>query len=128
MTAVRSTWRLDWFAVAAQIRPGVPVSVTIAPTPRQLAPRTLTLIPRSSGPSHWRRREGLALAATRLTQIVSLALALLVALRRPFETRARLGAWLLASIAVFCIAPRGARPRCGARSRPPSAGCCGFRI
>ena len=32
-------------------------------------------------------------------------LAILVALRRPFDTRARLGAWLLASIAVFCIAP-----------------------
>jgi predicted Ser/Thr protein kinase len=93
--------RLDWFAFTAQVRPGVPIRIDVSAPDR----RTVSLLPLASQPRHWRRREGLGLAAARLTQLVSLSLALLVAFRRPHDPRARLGAWLLASVAVFCIVP-----------------------
>jgi serine/threonine-protein kinase len=56
------------------------------------------------GLDHWGRREGLDLLVTRLVQVISLAIGLVVVFRRPFDVGAHLGGWLLATFGVFCIA------------------------
>jgi eukaryotic-like serine/threonine-protein kinase len=53
--------------------------------------------------SYWRQRQGIELLLTRVVQLVSLLLGLLVVLKRPFDSGARLGGWLLATIGVLCI-------------------------
>lgn len=57
-----------------------------------------------AGWTYWRRREGIDLLVTRLVQLITFALGLVVVFRRPFDVGARLGGWLLATFGVFCIA------------------------
>jgi tRNA A-37 threonylcarbamoyl transferase component Bud32 len=56
-----------------------------------------------AGWDYWRHREGIDLLVTRLVQLITLALGLVVVFRRPFDAGARLGGWLLATFGVYCI-------------------------
>jgi eukaryotic-like serine/threonine-protein kinase len=57
-----------------------------------------------AGPDYWRRREGIDLIVSRLVQLASLLIGLVVVFRKPSDVGARLGGWLLATFGVFCIA------------------------
>ena len=56
-------------------------------------------------PQFWLSQAGAVLLAVRAAQLVMLVVALIVAFRRPADPAALIGAWLLATCAVFTIAP-----------------------
>ena len=53
--------------------------------------------------SHWTTADGMVLLTVRSAQLATLILAVFVAFRRPDDAVVRLGAWLLASLAVFSV-------------------------
>lgn len=93
--------RLDWLATNANLVPGAPVGLEVdrhgARLPIQLAP--------AANPAFPLRRDTVALGIALAGQLFTLVLACLVAFRGPHDRFARLGAWLLASLAVFTVVP-----------------------
>ena len=91
----------DWQRVRAHLDPSKPLELVI-----ERAGRTFTAhLALTSGIREWRTgspRPGLV--AFRLAQVITLALALLVALKRSFQRTALLGSLLLASIATLSVA------------------------
>ncbi len=93
--------RLDWQLVETNLRVGQPLRMEIE---RNGLLHTTTLL---LGRTPWRSRLITAeatLLGVRSVQFVTLVLAVVVALRRPFDLSARVGAWLLATVAVYSIA------------------------
>jgi hypothetical protein len=92
--------RLEWEGVQAGVRFGRPVVLEIS---RDHAVRRVDWVVARAGWDYWRRREGAELLLTRLVQLVTLGLGLLIVFRRPHDFGARIGGWLLATFGVFCI-------------------------
>ncbi len=97
--AIRS--RGDWAVVEANMRLGEPLRLVVR---RMGQPLALDVEVRGESLRFWRTPAGLVLLIARLTQALTLAIALIVAFRRPHDRLARLGAWMLASGGVFVIA------------------------
>jgi tRNA A-37 threonylcarbamoyl transferase component Bud32 len=91
--------RGDWHAVESNLAAGVAVPLVVERGGRL----TLPLTPRRAPPVFWRTSAGIVLGITRLTQFVALCIACLLIFRRPRDGYAQLGAWALASGAVFSI-------------------------
>ena len=92
--------RFDWGSAATRYEFGRPMRLGIRRDERLL---TADLDLRPASWSRWATGEGLGLATARVVQAVSLALGLLVALRRPRDPLARRGAWMLATIGVYAV-------------------------
>jgi eukaryotic-like serine/threonine-protein kinase len=93
--------RSEWEAVQANVVFGRPVSLALR---RGSGAWHAEWMVTRVGWDYWRHREGIDLLVTRLVQLITLVLGLVVAFRRPFDAGARLGGWLLATFGVFCIA------------------------
>jgi eukaryotic-like serine/threonine-protein kinase len=92
--------RAEWIAIDANVRFDRPIALDVIRGDRRLS----VLLPFSREPwSHWTTREGAELLITRAVQLVTLLLGLVIVFRRPFDPVARLGAWLLCAIGVFCV-------------------------
>jgi tRNA A-37 threonylcarbamoyl transferase component Bud32 len=71
-------------------------------------PLRLSLTPQVDPFDPWTRRDDATLLAIRTIQLVTLGFGVFVALRRPRDAQALLGAWVLATTGVFSIVlPRG---------------------
>lgn len=93
--------RMDWGAAMSRHRVGHPLRLGLRRGHEDVA----AVLDLGRAPwTRWLKGEGVGLAVARLVQAVSLCLGLLVALRRPRDPLARLGAWLLATIGVYAIA------------------------
>ena len=92
--------RLDWQLAETNLRSGQAVEVEIE---REGVLQTVTF---SLDRMPWRDRlttVEATLAGIRSVQLVTLVLAVAVALRRPFDLSARVGAWLLATVGVYSV-------------------------
>ena len=92
--------RMDWEGIQTSVRPGYVVTLDVN---RGGVPLKLDWQVNRAARSYFWHRQGAELLLTRLVQLVSLLLGLLVVFRRPFDAAARLGGWTLASIGVLCI-------------------------
>jgi tRNA A-37 threonylcarbamoyl transferase component Bud32 len=92
--------RGDWTVVEASLPRDSPLVLGVE---RGNARLQTTLSPTRASIHFWRTGPGVVLGMARLTQFATLLIALLVAFKRPDDPLARLGAWLLASGAVFSI-------------------------
>jgi len=105
---------IDWQRVRLHLDPRAPLRI-VGERASGAFTVDLPLPPSSTWPA-------LGLLAFRFSQIVTLALAILVASRRPWEGRALLGAWLLAAIAtVSLVLPMRLAGFWGAIPQPLSA-------
>ncbi len=93
--------RIEWEAVQANVSFDRPVSLEVR---RGSDVRRAEWVVTRAGWEYWGRREGVDLLVTRLAQLVTLGLGLVVLFKRPHDRGARLGGWLLATFGVFCIA------------------------
>jgi hypothetical protein len=91
----------DWLTFEAHFTPPGALTLDVE---REAKLVRLTLQLRRVAPSFWTTSTGATLAISRSVQLITLCVALVVVWRRPFDHSARIGAWLLASIAVFSIA------------------------
>jgi eukaryotic-like serine/threonine-protein kinase len=92
--------KMDWVAVVANVEIDRPLRLLVHRGDQRLeVPLTL----RQARRPLWTTREGVDLLGARVVQLVALMLGLVVLFRRPWDPAARLGAWLLASLAVFCV-------------------------
>jgi hypothetical protein len=92
--------RLDWQAVGTNLRVNQPVHLVIQ---RDAQERPIELVLPRANWSYWATPSGGTLLAARSVQIVTLALALLVAVQRPRNPAARVGAWALATLSVYSL-------------------------
>jgi len=98
--AVHLRTRLDRFAFHPRLSFHEPVSITWLRDGVEMQSRmTVT----TAGHTFWRTRAGLTLATLRSMQVGMLALACIIAWKQPRDVGALVGAWLLASLGVFCI-------------------------
>jgi hypothetical protein len=88
----------DWRVVDANIVHGRPIPLELARS--GVATRAM-LVLGAGARSYWITWAGVLLLIARGVQAVALALAILIVVRRPDDIAARLGAWVLASVAVF---------------------------
>jgi serine/threonine-protein kinase len=93
--------RLDWHAFEANFDISQPVALDLARGSERVH-TALTLMP--APPSFWRTTAGVTVATARLAQLATLLLALVVLFKRPFDQTARVGAWLLGTVAVYSLA------------------------
>jgi eukaryotic-like serine/threonine-protein kinase len=98
--AVHLRTRLDRFAFHPRLSFDEPVSITWV---RDGAAMQSTMTVTTAGHAFWRTRAGVTLATLRLMQVGMLALAFIIAWKQPRDVGALVGAWLLASLGVFCI-------------------------
>jgi tRNA A-37 threonylcarbamoyl transferase component Bud32 len=92
--------RVAWMAVESNLRFDRPLSLDV----RRGAQRVAVAVPLRPAPwSLWWSRWGVELLVTRLVQLVTLGLGLVVVFRRPSDPVARLAAWLLCAFGVVCI-------------------------
>jgi serine/threonine-protein kinase len=92
--------RLDWLAVEMNLRVGEALRLDVA---RPGGSQTIVLPVNRAPRSYWLTTAGATLLSARGVQLATLALALVVAFRRPFDRSARIGAWALATLAVYSI-------------------------
>ena len=92
--------RLDWMSVEMNLRTGEPLHLEIE---RGGARQALSLVPVQTTWRYWVTGPGITLMIARLVQLITLGLALVVAFRRPSDPAARVGAWTLATMAVYSI-------------------------
>ena len=92
--------RLDWMSVEMNLRTGEPLRLEIG---RGDSRHSVSLDSRQTTWRYWTTGPGITLLIARLVQLVTLGLAIVVAFRRPFDPAARVGAWTLATIAVYSI-------------------------
>jgi eukaryotic-like serine/threonine-protein kinase len=92
--------RLDWLSVEMNLRTNQPLRLEVI---RPSGRHTVVLLPGRAPWSYWATTAGATLLGARSLQLVTLVLALVVAFRRPFDRSARIGAWLLATLAVYSI-------------------------
>jgi hypothetical protein len=92
--------RLDWLAVEMNLRVIDPLRLDVD---RSGSHRTVILVLNRAASSYWLTTAGATLLCARSVQLATLGLALVVAFRRPSDRSARVGAWVLATLAVFSI-------------------------
>ncbi|RPJ71117.1 MAG: PDZ domain-containing protein, partial [Acidobacteria bacterium] len=92
--------RMDWSVVSANFRFDRPTRLAVL---RDGAVRPIVLEQGRAAWAHWLTREGFGVILSRVVQAVSLALAILIVRRRPRESAAILGAWVLGAFGVFCV-------------------------
>lgn len=92
--------RLDWLAVETNLQVGRPLRLELS---RDGQPGSVSLVLSRAPWSYWTTAAGATLLSARSVQLVTLALALVVAFKRPFDVSARVGAWALATLAVYSI-------------------------
>ena len=92
--------RLDWMSVEMNLQTNQPLRLEIE---RGGSPLAFRLVPTRATSHSWLTGASVTLAVARFVQLVALMLALTVAFRRPFDPAARVGAWTLATIAVYSI-------------------------
>ena len=92
--------RLDWMSVEMNLRTGEPLRLEIE---RGDARQAVSLVPHPATWRYWATGPGITLLIARFVQVITLGLAFVVAFRRPFDSAARVGAWTLATIAVYSI-------------------------
>ena len=100
VNARRMRNRLDWMSAEMNLQTGQPLRLEVE---RGASPLAFTLTPSPATSRSWLTSTGATLAVARCVQVVALILALTVAFRRPFDSVARVGAWTLATIAVYSI-------------------------
>jgi len=93
--------RGDWAVVEANLRLDGPLRVVVR---RRDVRLTRDVWMNGNPVPVWRTSAGVVLLVARLTQALTLLLAIVVVLKRPYDDLARLCAWLLASGSVFSIA------------------------
>ena len=93
--------RLDHMVMNANVDVGQPMTFDLDRNSRRIQ-AVIVLGPGAA--NRWRSQEGIVLLVLRGVFFVTLALAIFIAFRRPYDVVARLGAWLLASVAVFSVA------------------------
>jgi eukaryotic-like serine/threonine-protein kinase len=92
--------RLDRLAFHPRLRFEEPIPVTWLRTGAEMhSTMTVSL----GDPAFWSTRAGFTLALMRAVQIAMLALAFVIAWKQPQDSGAFIGAWLLASLAVYNI-------------------------
>jgi hypothetical protein len=92
--------RLDRFAFHARLRFDEPIPIAWT---RQGLEHSSALTVSRADLSFWRTRAGLVLGVMRGVQLAMLVLALVIAWKQPLDFGASVGAWLLASLAVYCV-------------------------
>jgi tRNA A-37 threonylcarbamoyl transferase component Bud32 len=92
--------RVGWDRVAMNMAIGQPLQVAVVRDGRRI--ETTIVLERDA--RHWRTGEGLSLMTIRAAQLVTLVLGLVIGFKRPRALTARLGAWLLLTAGVFCVA------------------------
>jgi hypothetical protein len=92
--------RLDWLSIEMNLQTNQPLRLEVA---RDVGRQIVTMVPSRAPRSFWTTTAGVTLLSARGVQLVTLVLAVVVALRRPFDPAARVGAWVLATIAVYSI-------------------------
>ena len=92
--------RLDRFAFHARLRFDEPIPITWT---RQGIEHSSTLTVSRADLSFWRTRAGVVLGVMRGAQLAMLALAFVITWKQPLDFGASVGAWLLASLAVYCV-------------------------
>src|SRR2546425_1729702 len=92
--------RLDWLAVEMNQRSSQPLRLEVD---RLAAPQTVVLVLSRAPSNYWITTAGATLLCARSVQLATLVLALVLAFRRPSDRSARMGAWVLATLAVFSI-------------------------
>jgi hypothetical protein len=92
--------RLDWLSVEMNLRVGQPVRLEVT---RDSERHVVALVLRGASASYWATPAGVTLLSSRVVQFVTLALAIVIAFRRPFDPPALIGSWLLASLAIYSI-------------------------
>jgi hypothetical protein len=92
--------RPDWQAVGTNLRIDQPVHLVIE---RDAQEHPIELVLPRVHQSYWATPSGATLVAARSVQVVTLALALLVAAQRPRDPAARVGAWALATLSVYSL-------------------------
>jgi tRNA A-37 threonylcarbamoyl transferase component Bud32 len=92
--------RLDWLSTETNLQIGGPLTLSVA---RDGAPRSATLVLSRTPARFWLSTAGTTLLLARAVQLVTLVFACVVAFKRPGDLTARLGGWLLATIAVYSI-------------------------
>jgi len=90
----------DWAIVERNLELWAPIPLVAE---RGAASLTFQITLGPDSGRYWRTWGGISLLTVRLTQLATLAIALLVVFKRPDDPLARLGAWLLASASVFSI-------------------------
>jgi hypothetical protein len=92
--------KLDWEAATINATFSEPIVLEVRRGAAEV--RVLLVLEREPW-SRWATREGVDLAIVRLVQAATLGVGLLVLYRRPDDPVARLGAWLLGAVGVFCV-------------------------
>jgi hypothetical protein len=93
--------RLDWMAVEANVEFARPIDLSVDRDGRL---PTIALVPERGSWQSWRLHHGPELLVIRGVQLVTLLLAIVVALKRPRDARALVGAAFLATIGIFSVA------------------------
>lgn len=93
--------RLDWIAVQTNLRTNVPLQLGVR---RGQMNVDGVLVLRRAAASFWTSSAGATVLLARFTQLVTLAVALLVGFKRPGDRGARLASWLMATLATYSIA------------------------
>ena len=116
---------LDWMTVEANLELGRTARFSVE---RDGAVSTAAITPELASWSSWRLQHGPELLVVRMTQLVTLLLALLVVTKRSRDSRAVVGAAFLATIGVFSLT-LPYRFASIWRALPPRRQlcCCGFR-
>jgi Protein kinase domain/PDZ domain len=94
--------RLDWTAFELSLSLDRAIDLNLV---RDSSARSIPLTLPADDGQFWTTREGIALAASRLVQSLTLIAACVVLWYRPDTAAGRLAAWLLAAVAVFTVAP-----------------------
>lgn len=92
--------RIDALAADTHLTAGRPTTLALD---RNGLPATATLVANPATWRYWTHRQGAALLTVRAVQLVTLLLACVLLIRRPYDRHARLGAWLLATVGVFSV-------------------------
>jgi serine/threonine-protein kinase len=92
--------RLDWMTVEANFEIGRTIRLSVD---RSGAVVSAAITPELASWQSWRSQHGPALLVVRLMQLVTLLVALLVAMKRPRDSTALVGSAFLATIGVFSV-------------------------
>lgn len=92
--------RLDWMTVEANFEIGRTIQLSVD---RSGTVVSAAITPELASWQSWRSQHGPALLVVRLMQLVTLLVALLVAMKRPRDSTALVGSAFLATIGVFSV-------------------------
>jgi tRNA A-37 threonylcarbamoyl transferase component Bud32 len=93
--------RLDWQSIQMNLETGRPLRVEVA---RDGQDRAASLVFNRASRHFWTTTAGVTLLVARAAQAITLILAFVVAYKRPYDRSARIGSWVLSTLAVYSIA------------------------